>query len=81
MTQDDAGSAPMLGSVANSQAILDGWIAVTERLPEENTVVVGLMWAVGEWVEVLCGRQGDHWWPEHQFEYWASLPQLPQSRK
>ena len=40
MTQDDAGSAPMLGSVANGQANLDGWIPVTERLPPHNETVL-----------------------------------------
>ena len=34
MTQDDAGSAPMLGSVANHSAIPNSWIPVTERLPD-----------------------------------------------
>jgi hypothetical protein len=46
MTQDDAGSAPMLGSVANRQAtILDGWIPVAERLPIERQHV--LVWRAG----------------------------------
>jgi hypothetical protein len=40
MTQDDAGSAPMLGSVAN------GWISVTERLPESGEMV--MVWDYGE---------------------------------
>ena len=41
MTQDDAGSAPMLGSVANRQAILDSWIPVAERLPDDGVLVIG----------------------------------------
>jgi hypothetical protein len=40
MKQDDAGSAPMLGSVANRQAILDDWISVSDYLPEEGKVVM-----------------------------------------
>jgi hypothetical protein len=39
MGQDADGSAPMLGSVANGQANLDGWIPVTERLPEDGVPV------------------------------------------
>ena len=41
MTQDDDGSAPMLGSVANYPAKPDGWISVSERLPDH-------------WGDVLC---------------------------
>jgi hypothetical protein len=77
----DEMSAASRGSGANHSAIPNSWIPVTERLPEEHTIVVGLMRAVGEWVEVLCGRKGNHWWPEHQYEYWTPLPQIPQSRK
>lgn len=40
MTQDDAGSAPMLGSVANYSAKPNGWIPVTERLPKEYETVL-----------------------------------------
>jgi len=47
MTKDDAGSAPMLGSVANYPAKPDGWIPVTERLPKEyETVLVATDGAV-----------------------------------
>ena len=33
MNSNDEQSIPSRGSVANRQAILDGWIPVTERLP------------------------------------------------
>ena len=71
MTQDYAGSAPMLGSVAN------GWISVTERLPDEYEVVM-VGWAGrrdickgyllnGKWHDpLLCMpdvNQPTHWMP------------------
>jgi len=40
MTDANEQSIPSRGSVANSQAILDGWIPVTERLPDEEDRVL-----------------------------------------
>jgi hypothetical protein len=82
MTQDDAGPAPMRGSVAN------GWISVTERLPEENRVlmycpllepdeiIAATRYKSGLWVcddgQMLGATEPTHWMP---------LPAPPTDRK
>ena len=75
MKQDDDGSAPMLGSVANYPAKPDGWISVTKRLPDAGKVV--LAWfggrvvfgycRDGKWIDTLYGgvisNGPTHWMP------------------
>jgi len=79
MTQDDAGSAPMLGSVANYPAKPDGWISVKERFPGEDRVlmycpllepdeiVAATRYRSGLWVcddgQMLGATEPTHWMP------------------
>ncbi len=77
MTHDDAGSAPMMGSVAN------GWIPVTERLPEDDVRVLaydGLKTFTAELFEGLW-----HWIEGDTFgmdvTHWTPLPAPPSDGK
>ena len=80
MTRDADGSAPMRGSGANRQAKLDGWIPVTERLPDDGVVV--LAWQGkrvvfgyardGDWIDTLYG-----WVIPNGPSHWMPLPQPP----
>jgi len=80
MTDENEQSIPSRGSVANTQANLDGWIPVTERLPEVHSPVlvsitesryptVATMSIDGEWLY----REGDHVMATH----WMPLPAPP----
>jgi hypothetical protein len=83
MTQDDAGSAPMLGSVA------DGWIPVTERLPNRGEWVLayGPHYSHivaecdrGEWRSVYRDSEtGEPWLREARMvTHWMPLPEPPE---
>jgi len=84
MAHDDAGSAPMLGSVANHSAIPNSWIPVTERLPQDGVVV--LAWQGkrvvfgysrdGQWIDTLYG-----WVIPNGPTYWMPLPAPPVDSK
>jgi len=89
MKQDDAGSAPMLGSVANHSAIPNSWIPVTERLPEGNDEMVIL--TDGKWV-TFGSRSGEGWYVHEdaealgparldRFSHWMPLPAPPETSK
>jgi hypothetical protein len=59
MTDENEQSIPSRGSVANSQAILDGWIPVTERLPPVNQRILYTCFiddGDARWIEVNIGR-------------------------
>jgi len=77
------GAEPSLasaGSVANRQAIIDGWIPATERMPEDGVVV--LAWQGkrvvfgyardGDWIDTLYG-----WVIPNGPSHWMPLPQPP----
>lgn len=79
MTQGDAGSAPMRGSVAN------GWIPVTERLPDAGVDV--LIWSPIDpqftrfCVAAMDRINGQHLWTSEYGDemptHWMPLPAPP----
>jgi hypothetical protein len=85
MKQDDAGSAPMLGSVANHSAIPNSWIPVTERLPEKDTAVLvhtdmdGTHAASFDGEEWFCDYGGAWLFPN--VTHWMPLPAPPTDDK
>ena len=84
MTQDDAGSAPMRGSVANYPAKPDGWIPVTERCPADELMV--LVWSQSNGLHLAYldsyrqWRDADHN-PGKKITHWMPLPAPPTDGK
>jgi len=86
-TQDGAEPSPAsAGSVANRQAILDGWIPVAERLPESGEMV--MVWDYGEhlmaWLNFTSNgtayfsAQGRS---NFEVTHWMPLPAPPETSK
>lgn len=63
-----------------AEAALPRWISATHLLPEPYTVVVGLIKALGEWVEITTAWHKDRWLDDLEVEYWMPLPELPPFR-
>jgi hypothetical protein len=87
MSDEAEQSIPSLGSVANSQANLDGWIPVTERMPMDGEMVLCYGWNRG--VEEACrSKYWDGWvGPDkknlvtHAYTHWMPLPAPPTDSK
>jgi hypothetical protein len=84
MTDENEQSIPSLGSVANYPAKPDGWIPVTERLPEDGVEVVALWEGVPE----FAIREGGAWQttaipPSARFTatHWMPIPPPPTGSK
>lgn len=79
-------AAMLQGADGNSQVIPDGWVACSERMPEEG----GRYWCYVEEQNDLgkshyqwnCAWNGNRWWVEHEdggrVTHWMPLPTAPQ---
>jgi hypothetical protein len=84
--QDSAAMPPAsAGSVANSQATLDRWIPVTERLPDIGQHVAALTAGGRRFVGYTATLYSRHCWIDRGNEvavtHWVPLPALPTEDK